>query len=139
MVAADQLATWTDTVRVSLHILAATVWVGGQIVVAGLLPTVRGFGEGAPKKVAQAFARVSWPAFIVLVATGVWNVIALKNGNGNHNWQVVMGVKYLVVLLAALAVGLHTRATTAKLRGISAGLGLLASLIALVLGVVLAG
>ncbi|MGD0876035.1 MAG: hypothetical protein ABSA14_13765 [Acidimicrobiales bacterium] len=42
-----QLAALTSTlaaVRLSLHVLAATVWVGGQIVVAGLPPTVRALG-----------------------------------------------------------------------------------------------
>ena len=38
-----------------LHILSASVWVGGQIVVAGLVPTVRGFGDDAPKALANAF------------------------------------------------------------------------------------
>jgi putative copper export protein len=138
-VGGDQLAGGLDTLRVSLHVLAAAVWIGGQIVVAGLLPTVRGFGADAPGKVARAFARVSWPAFVVLVATGVWNVLALHNGAGNHDWQAVLGAKYLVVALAAAAVLVHTRAASARLKGLSAGLGLLASLVALVLGVLLAG
>ena len=37
--------------RLILHVLAATVWVGGQFVVAGLLPTIRTLGDDAPKKV----------------------------------------------------------------------------------------
>ncbi len=30
-----------DTVRLSLHVLAATVWVGGQLTLVGLLPGLR--------------------------------------------------------------------------------------------------
>ena len=134
-----QLAGAVDTVRLSLHILAAAVWIGGQIVVAGLVPTVRGFGGDAPAKVARAFARVSWPAFVVLIITGIWNITALNNGDGNHEWQMILGIKMAVVLLAAAAVAVHTRTTTARGRGVSAGLGLLASVVAMVLGVVLAG
>ena len=134
-----RLASSTDTIRLSLHVLAACVWIGGQIALGGLVPTVRGFGPDAVKKIAQVFARMAWPAFVVLVATGLWNVVALKNGSGNSTWQAVLGAKFAIVLVAALAVGLHTRAGTAKVRGLSAALGLVASLAAMVLGVLLAG
>ena len=63
--------------RLILHVLAATVWVGGQFTVAGLLPTIRTLGEDAPKKVAQAFGRLLWPAYAVLVITGFWNISSL--------------------------------------------------------------
>jgi putative copper export protein len=137
--APDQLANWVDTVRLSLHVTAATVWVGGQVVVGGLIPTVRTFGGDATVKVARAFARVAWPAFLVLIATGVWNVIAMGNGHGDHDWQTVLSVKIAVVVVAAAAVGVHQRATTARARGVAGGLGLLCSLGAVVLGVLLAG
>ncbi len=47
-----QLAPALDGIRLSLHVLAATVWVGGQITVAGLAPTARQLGDGAPRQVA---------------------------------------------------------------------------------------
>jgi putative copper export protein len=133
------LADWLTALRLSLHVGAATVWVGGQITLGGLVPTVRRLSPEAPSIVAKAFARIEWPAFVVLLATGVWNVMALHNGKGIPNFAAVMGAKYVVVLLAVVAVGLHTHTKSPKMRGISAGLGLLASLVAMVLGVVLAG
>lgn len=139
MLGTEQLAPALDIVRISLHVLAAAVWIGGQVVLAGLLPTVRGFGEGASTKIAQAFGRLSWPAFIVLIATGLWNVAALHNGGDNKTWAAVMGAKYAVVLAAGVAVFWHTKTKTAALRGATAGIGLLASLVAMVLGVALAG
>ena len=66
-----------DTVRLTLHVLAATVWVGGQIVMTGLVGPARGLGADAPKTLARAFARLAWPAYVVLLATGVWNVTAV--------------------------------------------------------------
>ena len=33
--------------RLILHVLAATVWVGGQFTIAGLLPTIRSLGQDA--------------------------------------------------------------------------------------------
>ena len=38
--------TWAS-VRVFLHVAAATVWVGGQLTLAGLVPGLRAFGADA--------------------------------------------------------------------------------------------
>jgi putative copper export protein len=65
-----------DDIRVALHILAATVWVGGQITLAALVPVVRRTAATATRPVARRFAAVAWSAFAVLVATGIWNVAA---------------------------------------------------------------
>ncbi len=139
MAGAVHLASATDTIRLSLHVLAACVWIGGQVVLAGMVPTVRSFGGDATKKVAQVFARLAWPAFFVLIITGVWNITALDNGGSNSSWKMVLGMKMGVVLIAGVAVAVHTRASSAKAKGVSAGLGMLASLAAMVMGVVLAG
>jgi len=44
LVATDvpHLSTGIGGIRLILHVTAAAVWVGGQITVAGLLPTIRG-------------------------------------------------------------------------------------------------
>ena len=43
--------TW-DTIRLFLHVLAATVWVGGQLTLAALVPVLRKAGAGfsAPER-----------------------------------------------------------------------------------------
>ncbi len=134
-----QLASGLEILRLTLHVLAATIWVGGQFVLLGLLPTIREFGEGAPKKVAQAFGRLSWPAFWVLVATGVWNYLAIDHAHASASWNAVFGVKMVLVVVAGAGTWLHTKATSAKSRGVYAGVGALASIAALVLGVAIAG
>jgi putative copper export protein len=133
------LVSALDVLRISLHVVAATVWVGGQFVVAGLLPTLRSLGAGAPQKVAQAFGRLSWPAYWLLVATGVWNYLAVSHATATSSWNAVFAVKMVVVAVAGLGAWLHTKASTPKARGIYAGVGTLASIAALVLGVALAG
>ena len=138
MLAEAQLAGGLDIFRLSLHVLAATVWIGGQIVLAGLLPTIRGFGPEAPGKVARAFARLSWPAFGLLIITGIWNITAAPSPQSSA-WSAVLGIKILCVVLAGAAVGAHTRVKDPRWRGASAGLGLAFSLAAMVLGVALAG
>ena len=50
-----------------------------------------------------------------------------------------MGLKFVAVIGAGVGAFLHTRATTASRRGMFAGIGFLFSLIAMVLGVALAG
>ncbi len=133
------LASASTITRLSLHILAACVWLGGQIVVAGLLPTIRSLGEDAPRKVAQAFGRLSWPAFWLLILTGVWNYAAVHGNTMSSGWNTAFGIKMLAVVLAGVGTFLHTRATTARAKGIFAGIGTLATLAAMVLGVALAG
>ena len=132
------LATAVTTIRLTLHVLAAAIWVGGQIVVAGLLPTVRTLGPDAPKRIARAFARLEWPAYAVLLLTGIWNVTAAATGQSSA-WKVVLGVKIGVVLLAGVAVVLHQRAKSPTGLAVWGAVAGVSSLAALVLGVVLAG
>lgn len=133
-----QLAPATDGIRLTLHVLAASVWVGGQITLAGLVPTARTMGEGATAALARAFARLQWPAYAVLVATGIWNVASVGSSH-QAAWGVVLVAKVAVVAVAGLAAYLHTRAKApAALAAWGAAAGL-SSLAALALGVFLAG
>jgi putative copper export protein len=125
--------------RLILHLLAATIWVGGQLTVAGLLPTIRGLGEDAPKKVARAFSRLLWPAYFVLIITGFWNIGALGVSQASNAWKTVLFVKIGVVALAGVAVFLHQEATSKRALAIWGAIGALASVAALCLGVFLAG
>lgn len=93
--------------RLFLHVLAASVWVGGQIVLAGLVPTVRRFGEEAPRQVAIAFNRIAWPAYGVAVVTGLWNVFALPLDDLRHPW---IELKVLAVLLSGVGALVHQNA-----------------------------
>jgi hypothetical protein len=55
------------------------VWVGGQITLAALVPVLRRLGAEIPRAAARRFNQVAWPAFAVLILTGVWNVIAVRS------------------------------------------------------------
>ena len=133
-----QLSGATDGVRLSIHVLAATIWVGGQFTVAGLLPTVRKLGAEAPKQIANAFSRLMWPAYAVLLITGVWNVAATNKGQPT-SWQVVLGVKVGVVVVSGLAAWLHARSKSRRGLAVWGALTGLSAAAALVLGVFLAG
>jgi putative copper export protein len=126
-----------DTVRLFLHVLAATVWVGGQLTLAFLVPPLRRLGAELPRAAARAFNRVAWPAFAVLLATGVWNVIAVR-GQLHGAYQVTLSVKLVAVAISGLTAWLHARAKSpAGLAAFGALTGL-SALAALFLGVLLA-
>jgi putative copper export protein len=132
------LAPALDGIRLSVHVLAATIWVGGQLTLAGLVPTARGLGQGAARSLAQAFARIQWPAYAVLLITGLWNVSATHGGQPKA-WQAVLGVKIAVVLVAGVAAWLHSRATGKAGLAAWGTVTALSSVTVLVLGVFLAG
>lgn len=133
------LADWETSVRLSLHVISATVWVGGQITMVGLLPDLRRAGGDVAVRVARAFAKVSWPAYVLLVLTGFWNVAAAHVGQAGTAWKVVLGVKIVLVALAGLGAFLHQRASTKGALAAWASIAGTASIAALVLGVLLAG
>ncbi len=97
------------TVRVFVHVLAATVWVGGQLTLAGLVPGLRALGPDAPRTVARRFNRIAWPAFGVLVATGIWNVLAIDPEWDSDYGRTVM-VKVLVVTASGISALFHAQA-----------------------------
>ncbi|HEY4948405.1 MAG TPA: hypothetical protein VII19_10945 [Acidimicrobiales bacterium] len=134
-----QLSTGIGGLRLILHVTAAAIWVGGQLTVTGLLPTIRGLGEDAPKKVARAFGRLLWPAYALLVVTGFWNIAALTVKDASSAWKAVLIVKIVVVVIAGVAVFLHQRSTSKVGLAVWGSIGGVASVAALGLGVFLAG
>ena len=133
------LAPALDTVRLTLHVLGATVWVGGQIVMTGLVGPSRGLGTDAPKTLARAFARFAWPAYVLLLVTGIWNVTAVHYSSQDSAWKAVLMAKIAVVIVAGVAVYLHQRATGKAQLALWGSVGGLASVAALVMGILLAG
>jgi putative copper export protein len=127
-----------DTIRLFLHVLAATVWVGGQLTVAGLLPVLRRMGSEVPRTVARRFAVIAWPAFAVLIGTGIWNIVALP-GPESGSYRRTLTVKLAVVAVSGLSAALHARARRPALVGAFGALSGFSALGALFLGIMLAG
>ena len=130
--------TW-DTVRLFLHVVAATVWVGGQLTLAALVPTLRALGSEAPGAAARRFNQVAWPAFAVLVLTGIWNIAAEADKQSDPGYQATLGVKMALVLLSGLSAFLHTRARSSTGLAVWGAVTGLSALGATLFGVLLAG
>ena len=97
------LATW----RLTIHLLAASVWVGGQIVLGALVPSLRKVAPEATPVVARAFARLAWPAFVVLVGTGIWNLSAVAFSTRSTSYQVTLFVKIALAAVSGIAAAVH--------------------------------
>jgi len=129
------LSVNATVVRLFLHVLAATVWVGGQLTLAGLVPGLRAVAADAPRAAARRFNRIAWPAYGVLVATGVWNLTEVSFSDRSTEWQVTLFVKLLLVALSGAAALAHSLSTSRAVLAIGGALTGVASLGALFLGV----
>jgi putative copper export protein len=127
---------WGD-VLVTLHVLGATVWVGGQLMLAGLVPVLRRAAPEAVPLVARTYARLAWTAFALLVVTGVLNVVT--SAHGGAAYRRTLTVKLALVLLSAATAFAHQRARRTAARAWTAATSLATALVAVLLGVVLGG
>jgi putative copper export protein len=126
------------TIRLFLHMLAATVWVGGQLVLAALVPALRSFGADVTTAVVRRFNQVAWSAFAVLIITGIWNITATSAiADHNPSYRTTLMVKLVVVVISGLAAFAHIRSRTPRSRAVFGALTALSSLAALFLGVLL--
>lgn len=127
-----------NTLRILLHVLAVTVWLGGQIVMLALLPVLRSADvEGLPAAAARAFNRVAWPAFALAFFTGIWNFLSVDPGDATAGWNAAFGIKFLLVLVSGGAAFAHSVTDKPAIRGITGALGFAAALGAFILGYVI--
>jgi putative copper export protein len=133
------LATASTIVRLSLHVLAATFWVGGQFTLAGVVPTLRQGGSVVVAAAARRFAQMAWPAYVVLLGTGVWNVVVVDPSKQSVAWRVVLTVKIVIVVLSGFSAWMHQRSKTTQSLAFWGAMSGLTATTALVLGVALAG
>jgi len=128
-----------DTIRIFLHVMAVTVWLGGQIVMLALVPVLRSAGvEGLTAKGAQAFQKVAWPAFAIAFLTGIWNIMAVDMADASSGYNAAFGIKFLLVIVSGAAAWVHAKTDNPKIKGMTGGIGFLAALVAMFLGYVMA-
>ncbi len=136
-----------DALRSFLHILSVSVWVGGQIVVAGLVPLLRRIDRSAgpvpegeksvTQKAAHRFGRISWPFFALAIITGLWSlgeVVANDEwATSTGLWKTLFFVKIALVAASGVGAWLHGRAQRAPERALFASVASLSALAALLI------
>jgi putative copper export protein len=127
-----------DTIRLFLHVLAATIWVGGQITLAALVPVLRRLGAEIPRTAARRFNLIAWPAFGVLVLTGIWNIVAVRS-QISGSYETTLVVKLIVVAISGITAALHARARSTSWIAVYGALTGISALSALFLGILLGG
>jgi len=131
------LSPTLDTVRLFLHILAASIWVGGQIVLAGLVPSLKRAAPESVKVAARAYSRVAWPAFGVVVVTGLWNLSEIDVTDTSTAYQITLFVKISLAITSGAAAAVHQVGRSRAALAIGGAIGLLAALGAMFLGYLL--
>lgn len=125
------------TIRLFLHVLAASVWVGGQIVLVALVPAIRAAHPEATKLLATAYGRVAWPAFAVVVATGLWNLADIPVTDTGTDYQVTLFVKITLAIVSGAAAAVHQVGQSKVALAVGGAVGFLAALAAMYLGFLL--
>ena len=125
------------TLRLFLHVLAASIWVGGQIALAGVVPSLRRAAPEATKVAARAFARVAWPAFAVVVLTGLWNLTEVDVTDTGTTYQATLFVKLVLVFASGAAAAVHSVGRSKLALALGGAIGLLAGLGAMFCGYLL--
>ena len=127
-----------DSIRIFLHLIAVAIWIGGQIVLAGIVPSLRTVAPEAVKTVAQGFARIAWPAFLVIVFTGMWGLGTVDVSAESSEYLATFGIKMLLVGIAVIATLIHSNGTSKAAKGIGGAASLLTSLLAAFAGILMA-
>jgi len=127
-----------NSLRTYLHILAVCVWLGGQIVLAGIVPKLRKTNPDALSNIAKGYATIAWPAMILIVFTGAWGLAATDAADKSSAYMITLGVKMMLVAATVIATLIHSNGTTKLAKGLGGAIGLFATLFAAYCGVLLA-
>ena len=131
------LSPTLSTLRLFLHVLGAAVWVGGQVVLAGMVPQVRKQSPAALKAITHGFARLAIPGLFLVFVTGIWSMFEIDFSDRGAEFQGTVMVKVLLAVLSGLFAAVHIRGTSKLAIAVGGALGLLTALAALFLGILL--
>ena len=117
-----------------IHVLSATVWVGGLIVMAGLVPAVRRVTDDRTvlQAMARRFGAISWIALGILVLSGTTMLLI------GFNLSTTLTAKIGLVFASAALAAWHTvsaRHQTPRTRGMIQATILLLALVIVALAI----
>lgn len=137
------------TVVLWAHIVGACVWIGGQAVMAAVIPAMRN-DSASVRVIARRYQQIAWPAFGILMITGVINLATLSLARTDF-WVTAVGhtviVKLVLVLVSGVCAAFHAfvqaprqrmaRAPSVAVSATLGGISFLSALGAALYGVVL--
>lgn len=116
----DLSAVFMVSLRVA-HALAATVWLGGGIYyLVAVRPASRDAdgGREIATRAQQIYHEWSWPATLVMIATGVVLIVnRLSEGQGGLLYPSLLAVKVVVALVAFYLVSQRPKRRGRRTRG----------------------
>jgi putative copper export protein len=134
-----------------IHVLAACIWIGGQITLGMIMPMLRTVPD-VMRDIARRFQNLAWGAFAILIVTGLINLhdagISLTNLNATPQSRT-LSIKLIFVFISGAAAALHAYWVTPRMRNAShakraaavgtlGGISLLAAMLAALFGVAIA-
>ena len=131
------LSPTSETWRIFFHLLAASIWIGGQFILAGVVPVVRETNRELLPKIARRFAQLSWPAFAVVVLTGFWNIFEINVTDHSTAYQVTLFLKVALAIGSAVAAFIHSVSNGKLGKALGGAVSLLFGLAALFVGLLL--
>ncbi|MGA1565326.1 MAG: hypothetical protein ACO39Q_03875 [Ilumatobacteraceae bacterium] len=133
----NDLTSLSDTIRLSVHILAASIWVGGQVVVGSAVGALRRNHHDALNPLARSFGRVAWPAYALVVLTGMWSLAVIDVTQTSTGYQVATLIKVLVALASGAAATVHSYGSSKVAKAFGGAVASLTAVASLVLGVLI--
>lgn len=126
-----------DTLRLFLHVLGATLWVGGQLVLAPMVPALREVSPDAPKAAARRFGPIAGVGYLILLFSGIWNTMEVDFDARGDAYGATFGLKMTLFLISGIGTAVHIAAKKPSVKGAAAAVGTLTAVGALFLGILL--
>jgi putative copper export protein len=126
-----------DTLRLFLHVLGATLWVGGQLTLAPLVPALREVSPDAPRAAARRFGPVAGIGFLILLLSGIWNTMEVDFDARSTAYGATFGLKMTLFTLSGVGALVHALVQRPAVKGAFAGVSTLTAVGALFLGILL--
>jgi copper resistance protein D len=108
----DSLFTW-------VHLVAASIWVGGSIflgiVLAPMLKSITGTLEeriALMIKIGRRFNKIAMPSFVILIVTGIYNSRVFLQEPGllfETNYGIILLFKIILVIATLIIYIIHIR------------------------------
>jgi copper resistance protein D len=113
----DSLFTW-------VHLVAASIWVGGSIflgiVLAPMLKSITGTLEeriALMIKIGRQFNKIAIPSFVILIITGIYNSRVFLQEPGllfETNYGIILLFKIILVIATLITYIIHIRILNAE-------------------------